>query len=91
MYNGTAEVAFPLGLPNEFGIRGRVFSDFGSAGSVDSDIPTIADTETVRASVGVGITWKSAFGPIAIDIATPLLKESFDETELVRFNFGTRF
>ena len=29
--------------------------------------------------------------PDPIDFAVPLMKESFDETELFRFAFGTRF
>lgn len=30
-------------------------------------------------------------GPINIDLSQPVLKEDFDETELFRLNFGTRF
>src|SRR5690606_8175984 len=29
-YRGSAEVGFPLGLPEEFQIRGHLFTDFGS-------------------------------------------------------------
>jgi outer membrane protein insertion porin family len=91
VYGGTAQVAFPLGLPSELGIRGRVFSDIGSSGSSDTDSGTIRDTNSLRASVGIGISWKSPFGPIAVDIAKALKKEDFDETELLRFDFGARF
>ena len=91
MYNGTIQVEFPLGLPNEFGIRGRAFTDFGSLGEVDSSIATISDTGSIRASLGVGLTWKSLFGPISIDLGVPVIKEDYDESELIRFNFGTRF
>jgi outer membrane protein insertion porin family len=91
MYNGSVQVEFPLGLPNEFGIRGRAFTDFGSAGKVDSNIATVSDSASIRTSLGFGLTWKSAFGPISIDFAQPVVKEDYDETELVRFNFGTRF
>jgi outer membrane protein insertion porin family len=30
-------------------------------------------------------------GPIALDFAVPVLKESFDKVEQFRFSFGTRF
>jgi outer membrane protein insertion porin family len=91
LYGGTAQVAFPLGLPSELGIRGRLFSDIGSTGNSDTNSGTIRDTKSLRASVGIGISWKSPFGPIAIDIAQAVKKEDFDETEFVRFDFGARF
>ncbi|MDC0033478.1 BamA/TamA family outer membrane protein [Alphaproteobacteria bacterium] len=91
IYSGSAQVAFPMGLPNELGIRGRVFSDIGSSGSSDTSFGTIRDTKSLRAAVGVGLSWKSPFGPIAFDISKVVKKEDFDETELVRFDFGARF
>ncbi len=30
-------------------------------------------------------------GPIAVDLGFPVVKQSFDKTQLFRFNFGTRF
>jgi outer membrane protein insertion porin family len=44
-----------------------------------------------RASVGAGVIWASPFGPLRLDVAYPLLKEKYDEDELVRFSIGTRF
>lgn len=91
MYTGSLELTFPLGLPQELGISGRVFSDFGSAGELATTRSGIFDTGSLRASVGLGVTWKSPFGPVGLDMGIPVTKESFDETELVRVNFGTRF
>jgi outer membrane protein insertion porin family len=90
-YTGTAEMAFPLGLPDEFGIRGRLFTIAGSALEIDSSGPNVQDTGSLRVSAGFGISWRTPFGPIRIDFGVPLLKEDFDEDELIRFNFGTRF
>ena len=45
----------------------------------------------MRASVGVGILWKSPLGPVRFDLADAILKESYDKTELFRFSIGTRF
>ena len=42
-------------------------------------------------SAGVGLSWRSPFGPVRIDFAQAILKEDFDETELFRFSFGTSF
>ena len=90
-YNGSAQLLFPLGLPNELGISGRIFSDFGSLGEVNPSNSNIKDSGSIRASVGTGIGWVSPFGPINIDFGWALAKESYDKTEKMRFNFGTRF
>jgi outer membrane protein insertion porin family len=91
---GTAEVTFPVGLPEEFGVRGAVFTDVGTL----FDSPTApagsiikGSDAALRASVGVGILWKSPLGPVRFDLAEAILKESYDKTELFRFSIGTRF
>src|ERR1043166_552162 len=88
------ELSFPTGLPEEFGIRGRVFNDAGILDSVDAKpLPgeDFREDSNLRMSAGVGVTWQSPFGPIGIDLAEPILKESYDKTEFFRFSFGTRF
>ncbi len=91
MYGGGAELSFPLGFPEELGVSGKLFSDFGSAGKLKTNGTEVNDTGSVRVSVGTGITWISPFGPIAFDFGIPVVKEDFDEDETVRVNFGTRF
>ena len=86
---GTTELRFPLGLPEELGMSGRVFSDFGTAFGVVAT--GVEDDPSPRASVGVGVTWKSPFGPMLFDISRAVIKNDFDETEAFRFSFGTRF
>jgi outer membrane protein insertion porin family len=90
-YRTTVGLTFPLGLPNEFGLRGRVFSDAGSLAENDSKFSTVTDTGSIRMSVGTGLLWDSPFGPVNVDLAKALIKEDFDETELFRFSFGARF
>jgi outer membrane protein insertion porin family len=90
-YRGTSELTFPIGLPNELGVKGKLFIDAGSVGSTDSSLASATDTGTLRVAGGTGIAWASPFGPISLDFGVPVLKESFDKTELIRFNFGTRF
>jgi outer membrane protein insertion porin family len=92
MAAGTVQLTFPMGLPSELGITGRVFTDFGSNGQTDdSPASRILDESSLRASVGVGIGWESPLGPINVDIAQPVLDESYDKDELFRLSFGTRF
>ena len=90
-YRGTVGLRFPLGLPNEFGLSGRIFTDAGSIGENDSTLASITDTGSLRMSVGTGILWNSPFGPVNIDLAQAILKEDFDQTEIFRFSFGARF
>lgn len=92
MATASAEVRFPLGLPEELGISARAFTDVGAIGTPDGVRSADVDSSTApRASVGVGLIWKSPMGPVSIDLAEPVLKEDFDQTEFFRFNFGTRF
>lgn len=88
---GTAELRFPIAFIREFGVLGRVFTEFGTAFDVDVSGPTLLDESSPRVSAGFGISWSSPFGPLRVDIAQPLVEESFDKDELFRFSFGTRF
>ncbi len=44
-----------------------------------------------RASVGVGLTWASPFGPLRVDYAIPVMKEELDEMQEFTFGISTRF
>ena len=90
-YRGTLALTFPLGLPTEFGLSGRVFSDAGSIGENDTALASITDTGSLRMSIGTGILWNSPFWPINIDLTQAILKEDFDQTKLINFTFGARF
>ena len=46
---------------------------------------------TPRIGAGVGISWRTPFGLINIDLAQPVLKKQYDQTQFFRFGFGTRF
>jgi outer membrane protein insertion porin family len=90
-YVGSAELTFPTGLPEDLGLRAFVFTDVGSLWNVDASGTEVRDLTSVRASVGLGVEFVTAFGRIRVDAAQPVLKEDFDKTELFRFSFGTRF
>lgn len=90
-YRGTAELSFPIGLPEELGIQGHAFGDAGSLYDVDVSDPTVVDENAIRASLGLGMSWRSPFGPVRVDFAVPVVKEDYDEEKNFRFNFGTRF
>ena len=90
-WTGTAELSFPLGLPDEYDVRGRLFVDVGANWDFDGLGTDIDDSDAPRVSVGTGVTWNSPFGPIVIDLGFAVVKEDFDETEVLNFSFGTSF
>ena len=90
-YAGTGELSFPLGLTDALGIRGLVFSDFGSVWQIDADTTGVTSSDGPRASVGVGLSWGTNFGGIRIDLAWPIVKDDRDKTQLFRFSLGSRF
>jgi outer membrane protein insertion porin family len=106
-YAGSVTLGVPLGLPKELGLRGRIFTDFGSLWGNDQKNllltpaqlaaqpgglqPQIVDISAIRASAGVGVSWASPVGPVRVDLALPLRKESIDKTQFFRVSFGTQF
>ncbi len=90
-YVGTAEIRFPLGLPKELRVFGRAFVDAGTLTDIDVSGSDLEDSGNIRVSAGVGLSWLSPLGPLAIDIAQALVKDDEDDTETFRLSFGTRF
>lgn len=90
-WTGTVEALFPIGLPNEFGVKGAVFTDFGTTWKPGVKGPQVIDNRSIRASVGFGLSWTSPFGPLKIDYAIPVKKQKFDETQRFLFGFSSRW
>jgi outer membrane protein insertion porin family len=95
-YKGTVELSFPLGLPNELGIRGNAFTDVGSVwNSGNKSAPPhiiLSNNHKFRASVGVGVTWSSPFGPIGVGFAKALARvKHVDRIQEFRVYYGTTF
>ena len=90
-YTGSVELRFPIGLPNELGLKASVFSDVGSLSGLDQNSSQIDDSSGLRASVGMGLSWATGIGLMRLDFASAMLKEELDETEFISFSFGTGF
>jgi outer membrane protein insertion porin family len=96
IYTQSTELRFPLPVSADLGLTGRAFVDVGSLSEVNSLTLNgvhfaVADDPGPRVSAGVGVSWKTPFGLINIDLAQPIIKKRFDQTQLFRFGFGTRF
>lgn len=92
-FHASAEAQFPLpAIPESFGLRGAVFADAATLYGNKTNSGTLVSTDMKwRASVGVGLMWASPFGPLRIDYAVPVAKESTDKVQEFNFGMSTRF
>ena len=93
IYTQSTELRFPLPITADLGLSGRAFIDVGALSQVNSVINggPVSDSAAPRVGAGVGVSWKTPFGLINIDIADPVVKKRYDKTQIFRFGFGTRF
>jgi outer membrane protein insertion porin family len=100
IWTESQELRFPLpGIPRDIGLTGRTFIDVGAltqasfpAGTCAKCGPvTIAASGAPRIGAGVGISWRTQFGLINVDLAPFVVKQAHDQTQIFRFGFGTRF
>ena len=96
VWTQSTELRFPLPVSADLGLRGRVFVDVGSLSEVSAltlngKKQAIFDDTSPRVAAGVGVSWKTPFGLLNIDIAQPLVRKKFDQSQIFRFGFGTRF
>ena len=87
------EAEFPLGLPEEYGITGGVFADYGSVWDVGRDGPDsiLYNGFTPRATAGVSIFWTTPLGPLRFNFTEPLMTEARDETKAFDVTISTSF
>jgi len=88
------ELTMPTFLPDDLGFKGHIFADAGTLGKNDEEAlagDDIKREENIRASLGLGMTWQSPFGPVRLDYAFPVLKKGYDKLERIHFSFGTKF
>jgi outer membrane protein insertion porin family len=93
------EAAFPLGLPEEYGVSGGVFYDIGSvwglddtAGGVEGGaVVPVDDSLQWRSAIGFSIFWDTALGPLRFNFSRALQKEPYDRTRDFDFTVETRF
>ncbi len=79
------ESDFPLGLPEELGLRGGVFYDVGNLYNIDNVNTAGADIVgadgSIRHVVGVSVLWETPFGPLRFNFSKALKKEDFDQEQ----------
>ncbi|WP_341213132.1 outer membrane protein assembly factor BamA [uncultured Limimaricola sp.] len=89
------EAEFPLGLPEDYGITGGAFVDYGSVWDVGSTRGTgaevLSDDLTPRAVIGASIFWTTPLGPLRFNFTEALQAEEFDETRGFDLTISSRF
>jgi outer membrane protein insertion porin family len=87
------EAAFPVGLPDEYGISGGLFYDVGTVWGLDNvaGAAPIDDGQNLRSSVGVSVFWTTAIGPLRFNFSRALDFESYDRTREFDLTVETRF
>ena len=91
------EAEFPLGLPEEYGIRGGLFADVGSVWDLDNvnGGPTgtniVDDSMHLRSAVGFSVFWTTPIGPLRFNFSKALQKETYDNEQTFDLTVSTKF
>ena len=85
-FNIINQVDFPIGLPEDLGIKGSLFIDAATLFGLDYTNKDYYESKSLRVSAGFGFSWRSPFGPMRLDFGFPLLKEEYDVTDMIRFS-----
>lgn len=90
------EAEFPIGLPEEYGITGGAFVDYGSVWDVGNfgsltDADVLYNEFTPRAVVGLSLFWNTPFGPLRFNFTDALLAEEEDKPRFFDLTVSTTF
>ena len=88
-YSTTFSTTVPNGLPDKWGTTSNLFFDVANVWGTDFD--GIADSDTIRSSVGVGFSWVSPMGPLSFTFAEAISKNSTDALQSFSFKLGSTF
>lgn len=90
------EAEFPLGLPEEYGITGGAFFDYGSVWDVGNlrsltEDQVLYNDFTPRAVIGASIFWDTPLGPLRFNFTEALDSQEFDNTRDFDLTISTNF
>ena len=89
------EAEFPLGLPEELGIRGAVFYDIGNLWDLSDANPggaaVVGEDGSFRHVIGFSILWDTVLGPLRFNFSDAIKKETFDREQRFDLTISTTF
>ena len=95
--NGSTQLNFPVFIPDEYQVKGFVFTDYGILG--EPDIPANHPEQDYlkdmgagwRTSAGFGIYWNTPMGPMNFSWGWPLKIDKNDRERRFLLSFETQF
>jgi len=93
-FSARVESEFPLGLPEEYGIKGGLFMDAGSVWSLNETEGTagpVDDGFHLRATLGASIFWTTPLGPLRLNFMKAFVKEDYDRDQNFDISVSTEF
>lgn len=89
----SLELIFPTPFaPESRSVRTFLFVDAGNVWETQrEDISADFDTSNLRGSVGIGLSWLTAIGPLSFNLAKAFNEQAGDETEVFQFSLGQTF
>jgi len=89
------DAEFPLGLPEEYGLRGGMFFDVGNLWDLTNVNTTggsiVGEGGSFRQVIGVSLLWTTSFGPLRFNFSKALQKEDFDKEQSFDLTLQARF
>jgi outer membrane protein insertion porin family len=96
LIQGGLEVLFPMPfVKDQRSLRTSVFWDVGNVYNTNcpSESKNCSDIDfgDMASSVGVGLTWITAMGPLSFSLAMPVVKPDDADTQVFQFSLGQTF
>lgn len=89
------DAEFPLGLPEEIGLRGGLFFDVGNLWDLSNVNTTgggiVGEGGSFRQVIGFSLLWTTGFGPLRFNFSKALKKEDFDKEQSFDLTLQARF
>jgi outer membrane protein insertion porin family len=97
MITGGVEYLFPMPfIKDQKSIRTSLFWDVGTVYASKCYLTTTQgcgdiSLDQMASSVGLGVTWYSALGPLSFSLAMPVKKPENAESQVFQFSLGQTF
>nr|WP_232003990.1 outer membrane protein assembly factor BamA [Legionella jordanis] len=91
LVNGSAGLILPYPLSRDT-VRTTLFADAGNVFAKGTPYYLTGFGEgPIRYSAGLGVEWRSPFGPLAFSVAKPLNKQPLDNQQIFQFTLSSGF
>ena len=85
------ETDFPLGLPEEYGIKGGLFLDHGTVWGLDDATGADSNDRIWRTVIGASVFLRTPVGPLRFNFTRALQKEDYDIEQNFDLTIATQF